>query len=1113
MTAMTPVDDDDDDDDGNLHEKNNGVRRRVVGVRKDDDEEEDVVVVADSSSHRNNNRSVRFGDDDHPSNSLNGEGSVTIEFLGASDGEDRGKLLLPPPKEESRGLERKPLERSLIDRQRSIRGGLQFSEHFSMRRPTGCVAFQGEFVYLYELGSSQVQIKISDPELILGAGAGGDGDDDEDDDDDAKSRELFRTRAESIRRNMISSRRNYRPLKVEVRSVGTRSVGATRVIYTIVVILTMATFVCASLILILFIFMDLLSEAGVTGGRLSTYEGIKIVGHFWATLLSIPVLLHGLSSILTVWVLFIKEIWNEFPFLRTIGRNDRIDEVVIEWVSLSLMVGVPSLTILIELFQQAEGWWETTMHVWYMSILFYFGAFAVLILFFEIRASYRIFHRHNKLNARLSGNTFSRTTLWSFVLRSIESTQNQMFCGFKVINRVQGHTRTTEESDGTGTDDDDDGGGGGCRSGGMMWVPSCKRLYYWYTAMTRWKIMSLFFDKVDPPEKLVSLNEVISNRQFLTRKNWTIGKGLSSHNNLKNVMVIRGKDRLKKSQIISSVVCLGLATVGALAFVTAFLLWFGFDLVLFLVISAMILAFAYPKIVTWWALYRLYHEEKDAAGNASRGVGDDTWDNGDDDGIYQYIETYRVSRPKPAIHVLLFLGTFGSFYAFPFANLILLGNWPVIFPFSIIALLSIVRYWFDPVRMLQDQTDRDKGNRNSGDKRRNIITRSDSEQQWKSQAQMSTILTKVTRSNGTKFYIVLFLMFIALIFTLAIGVIRYKQEHYDAYFSWSYNLTLAGDFVYHPKRNLMYPTCSLTSGVAVERNSTGTNLIDYAFLSNMIYYRPELHQEMLDNWFGPGTGKVNSEIIRDFRETYKIPELVGNYEIVTFGDAFSVVVTQGTSTAWDWLANAQLWLSVGLMEYFLDILPAGIFFHDILDEILKYMGFLQNKRLTELTMTTQLTKLVHYMRDVRGMDESKISMTGHSLGGGVTLVTGAQTNTTAIALSGPNSILIRKMFDPPLELDTINSMLFNIIPERDIVPKLDEPGLLNQKIACRAKSQNFLSCHSSERSICELMVNCGSGGRPPPCNCATRFGYEEPTRIAGSRTFSEVCGTHRSNGD
>lgn len=102
----------------------------------------------------------------------------------------------------------------------------------------------------------------------------------------------------------------------------------------------------------------------------------------------------------------------------------------------------------------------------------------------------------------------------------------------------------------------------------------------------------------------------------------------------------------------------------------------------------------------------------------------------------------------------------------------------------------------------------------------------------------------------------------------------------------------------------------------------------------------------------------------------------------------------------DWLVNAQLWLSVGVMEYFLDFLPPGIFFHSILDEILKAMGILENKRLKDLMMNRHISTLIEYMRNDGGFDGSKISLTGHSMGGGVALVSGAQTNTPAISVSG-----------------------------------------------------------------------------------------------------------------
>ena len=102
----------------------------------------------------------------------------------------------------------------------------------------------------------------------------------------------------------------------------------------------------------------------------------------------------------------------------------------------------------------------------------------------------------------------------------------------------------------------------------------------------------------------------------------------------------------------------------------------------------------------------------------------------------------------------------------------------------------------------------------------------------------------------------------------------------------------------------------------------------------------------------------------------------------------------------DWLVNAQLWLYVGLMEIFLDLFPAGRLFHSILDEIVRATGFLENQRLQELQMTNHTTELVKYMTESGGFDKSKLTLTGHSMGGGITLVTGAQTNVTAISLSG-----------------------------------------------------------------------------------------------------------------
>ena len=55
---------------------------------------------------------------------------------------------------------------------------------------------------------------------------------------------------------------------------------------------------------------------------------------------------------------------------------------------------------------------------------------------------------------------------------------------------------------------------------------------------------------------------------------------------------------------------------------------------------------------------------------------------------------------------------------------------------------------------------------------------------------------------------------------------------------------------------------------------------------------------------------------------------------------------------------------------------------------------------------------------------------GHSLGGGIALISGAQAHVKAIGLSAPNTVLGRDTVDPKLSLDDLQRWTFNIVPER-----------------------------------------------------------------------------------
>ena len=120
------------------------------------------------------------------------------------------------------------------------------------------------------------------------------------------------------------------------------------------------------------------------------------------------------------------------------------------------------------------------------------------------------------------------------------------------------------------------------------------------------------------------------------------------------------------------------------------------------------------------------------------------------------------------------------------------------------------------------------------------------------------------------------------------------------------------------------------------------------------------------------------------------------------------------------------------------------------------------------------------------------------------MITGAQTETPAIALSGPNTMISRDTMLPPVSVENLNKYTFNIVPDRDVVPMIDDLAKNYQRIGCRAESNNFVDCHTSLRSLCDILYTCGSEPRPVLCDCALYYGYPEPEPI-GSRTFAEAC--------
>jgi len=75
------------------------------------------------------------------------------------------------------------------------------------------------------------------------------------------------------------------------------------------------------------------------------------------------------------------------------------------------------------------------------------------------------------------------------------------------------------------------------------------------------------------------------------------------------------------------------------------------------------------------------------------------------------------------------------------------------------------------------------------------------------------------------------------------------------------------------------------------------------------------------------------------------------------------------------------------------------------------------------------------------------------------MISGTQSKVPAVALSGPNAVISRRTFHPSITKGDLEKYSFNIVPDRDVVPRLDDLSQNYQRINCRSGLNDPLACH------------------------------------------------------
>ena len=252
-----------------------------------------------------------------------------------------------------------------------------------------------------------------------------------------------------------------------------------------------------------------------------------------------------------------------------------------------------------------------------------------------------------------------------------------------------------------------------------------------------------------------------------------------------------------------------------------------------------------------------------------------------------------------------------------------------------------------------------------------------------------------------------------------------------------------------------------------------------------------------------GEAFLDQEVVASFRESRPDLPSFAVFQLVSFSDGSAVVCVRGTVTSFDFLVDARLWYSSALFQLVQSALPLGFAFDGLIKFCVNMLSYLESSSVQDVSYYMETTGFVNFLKE--NGNYTNVAITGHSLGGGLALISGAQTKVKSIAISAPSAVMGRETLNPPVSLDDIKLSSYSLIPENDVVSYLGGAHMSAARIRCRASSGDFLSCHYASQSLCELLYMCGNTKRPVYCECV-QLGYPEPTAIDGSgESFASIC--------
>ena len=790
-----------------------------------------------------------------------------------------------------------------------------YQDHFSLEAPSDEIRFRTNSVRVFSSGTEQIQVVEENPsnedENEEEGGTGGS------------------------------------KLKVKVSSDGSSGLSMLRGAYTLVCILMLGFLLIFCLQVLLFLFVSLVTEGGLTSKQRLNFA------HLFGALLSIPLFVYGLASALTMATEFVVNTWHGHQFLRSVLRWS---PTFIDWFAFIIFLGVPLLVLIHGLFT-SEHWWEHTALAWFTGIGLFYALFCLIVFIFEIWGALELMSHHPDyelvdLGCKNVGVFFKRAILMR-QMNSYSAVRHRTF----YIEGAETLPLPNESYENSDLAD---------KEFRQESISSYSRLMLYLAPHTRHIV------EYETPKRQFNVEDVLDRTVFVTDATWNLEKFYCRRSKARTALVATGPSHVTTAQMWSSLACASLGNFLVVFFVAGLLSWGGIPIWLVVVLTAL---FVYFNRASFRRLYSLYDSYKDVTGDGAAV-------SGASEIIYQVTETHRLTRPTEMACWILFAVEIFFFFLFPFWMLWDVGNLAIAWLFLILGGFSACRHYFNAPVVLSELGSLDLLDGSfirGGDPESEEAAEDAAEQDWREKNRMSKIVGQISQGARRDTWVSVIFTFVMIFLFLFLSAFA-GGSNSGAETDTS---NILHDFHYSPQPGtFQYPTCAMTDDFAIptgETNSTHpSTLADYAYIASIAYTAPESMEKVLDAWFGEGVVKDNLDLVTEFRS--KREESAVHFKLLTFpyNPEFAVVTIRGTNNGWDMISDAQLWSASYLAQMVRGLLPAGEIWNPILTNLVAMIGVLQNESLQKVAFYVTTSAFVDWLREKNLYPALRV--TGHSLG-------------------------------------------------------------------------------------------------------------------------------------